>query len=83
MKLNVIQDTSIEFKPIQLELKIETIQEARLLFHIINNMRIRDLIKADISYTFSSIKYCDDIVPTLPIGPALMRRLIEDQGFKV
>ena len=69
------------FKPFKLTFDIETIEEARLMFHICNCYSIDTLLKANYSefnYNTDMSKEIDDIKSSI-----LIKNEIEKQGFEL
>jgi len=68
---------SKEFKPFTVELTMETIEEARLLYYIFTRCNLRDLISADLDDSVAEdFKDDDDLFEQI-------RNEIEAQGFEV
>lgn len=70
------------FKPIKVELKVETIEEARLLYHVFNRARLKACIFCEdygMNGEFSEI-VCSDYYDTADFR-ALLKDEIENQGF--
>ncbi len=75
-------ETKKEFQPFTIEITAETIQDARLLFHLFNAGNLKRIIMEDLAYEFN---YNEDFTRELggysKFGE--IRRLIESQGFEV
>lgn len=73
-----------KFKPFTVSLEVETIEEARLLFHVFNHGNLKQLIDSDEFYNddmeYSSLYSCgfDDYN-----GWEILKNEILRQGFKV
>lgn len=75
-----IKDTDKIFKPFTIELTIETIEEARLLFHISNHSKIRELIMNDKKYILD-VNYSNSITDNIPYLWNLIKKEITKQKF--
>lgn len=76
-----IKENSSNFKPFTLELNIETVQEARLLFHIFNYADIRQLFLSGNAYSMES--YSSDIGRIDNKTFALLSSYIKNSGEKI
>lgn len=84
MKLEVIKpDTKKEFKPFELKITVETIQEARLFYHVFNNTDLRNSLQKTDHYDFGT--YSNDIAFNLCNNSSgkIISNTIESQGFEV
>ncbi len=71
------------FQPFTLHLTAETIEEARLLFHVCNYGRLLDLLKEHGTH-YSLEKYNNDIALTISgNGNELLAAEITRQGFEI
>ena len=50
MKGKIIKEENKSFKPFKLELKVKSLNEARLLFHVFNNLKLDDIINGRVSW---------------------------------
>ena len=70
------------FQPFVLELKAETIEQARLLFHICNHNKLRDRIIGSPGYT--GIGYSEGCAREIGDGvQSLVKAEIQKQGFEL
>ena len=72
------------YQPITFELTLETLEEARLLFHVLNRSDLLDALQSDpTGYGFD--EYEPDIAPSFEFGEAWekVRKAIERQGFRL
>ena len=82
MKARIIEEKKeVEFKPFKIELTIETIQEARLLFHVGNNLNLLGCLRAAKDYPID--RYNDDIAANCKEFYIIMKDEIQSQGFKL
>ena len=78
MKGRLLEDKIENFKPFKIELEIESVGEARLLWHVFNYVDLVELIKSS-NYIISNYKQplkedlCDSEIRSL-IGDALNKQ---------
>jgi hypothetical protein len=72
-----------EFRPFEFVIGVETIQEARLLYHICNHNKIRDLIKEDALYGFEHSPDIAESMGSIWEIIKIIKKEITNQGFKI
>lgn len=82
----VSNDIKKEFVPFKVELEVESIEEARLLFHVFNHTDLLAIIKEDPKYNFIGSKY----VATVSKNPCnydsdknIFETQILNQGYEI
>ena len=78
------QKENKEFTPFKIEFLVETIQDARLMFHLANEDDHKDFILDTID--FNSHNYSHDFSDEICAGDSLWRQIedeIEAQGFEL
>ena len=70
-----------EFKPFTVKFEVETIQEARLLYHVFNRRCLADVIFSG-DYD-KNCKYSGDIYSDFDIGYDAIEEEIKKQGFEI
>lgn len=71
-----------EFKPFTVKIEVETIQEARLLYHVFNRRNIRDIILSD-GYGGDYNKNIDYDFDCQQGSHARISEEIKRQGFEI
>lgn len=79
-----IDNNNDGFKPFNVTMTIESIQEARLLFHVLNNSGIWSLISKDVLYN-TDVRYNEEVSPHFDCGEAFveLRGKIKSMGYDV
>ena len=84
MKLKV--EDSVQWRPMNISLSIESVEEARLLFHVFNRCNLLDVLIGEMDeYDFSA--YSPHVAKEFKFSnggsSSTIRKVIEDQGFEV
>lgn len=84
MEIKVIdKNTEKQWEPVTLAVTLGTVEEARLLFHVLNREFLLNALKAS-NEGYGFLKYSEDIaVDFSGDGYRRLRQLIEAQGFEV
>ena len=86
MKTQIITDEQEKkFKPITVQITAETIEDARLLFHLFNHSCLGGLIRKDPEYGFEAASYSTDMADMVfeqGVDDYILDN-IESQGFEV
>lgn len=84
MKTKIITaEQEKKFKPITIQITAETIEEARLLFHLHNHAGLSEIIKNDPGYDFKETGYNENVSECLGDMFSYIREHITSQGFEV
>lgn len=71
-----------EFAPIKVEIELETIEEARLLYHVVNRGNLLDALSGSRSYMFT--EYHKDIASNFDTDlGVLLKQEFENRGYPV
>ena len=82
MRTEIITEQEKEFKPFTVSITAETVQDARLLFHVCNYAGLRTLLIGDIPYW--SGYYSKDFSSMIDRNmPTKVRKIIESQGHNI
>jgi len=86
MKTRIIKQESKEFQPITMEFTFETVEEARLIYHVMNRRNILNILRSDVQGGIALSGYSQHIAEELNADPDSIVELsaaIEAQGFEV
>lgn len=86
MKLKIEDVEKAEFKPIKIEITVESVRDARLLFHVFNNCNLKRVITETNFYDCrDNFTYSKDMTNDL-VGQGVGDKLneaIEARGFEL
>ena len=70
------------WEPMTLEITIDSVEEARLLFHCLNRVDLLEVLRKVTSYGFSC--YNEDIASCFSgLSEDVLEKMIKDRGFEV
>ena len=83
MKTEIITEQKKDFEPFTVSITAETIQDARLLFHVCNHAELRDILVQDISY-WEGHYNSSDLSDIIGRGiSSQVRKIVESQGYEI
>ena len=81
MKVKEIDIQQKQWQPVKLEIILETVEEARLLFHVFNNVDLMGAFECEEEYDLNP--YSQNIARAFFAGIDEVEQAIKKQGFEV